>query len=53
MIKQSIDSRKQAIYNMYNITDTNLINKIDDLFNRMESLGSTCTDSMDFETKLE
>ena len=52
IIKMSIDSRKQAIFNMYNVTDNNLINKIDDLFNRMYDLGNSCSDSMDFETKL-
>ena len=52
LIKQSIDSRKAAIFNMYEVIDQELINKIEDLFNRMMELGNTCSDNMDFETKL-
>lgn len=51
IIKQSIDSRKQAIYNMYNVTG-DMEAKVEDLFNRMYEFGNTCSDSMDFETKL-
>lgn len=52
LIKQSIDSRKAALFNMYEINDSELINKIEDLFNRMMELGNTCSDNMEFETKL-
>ena len=50
-IKLSIDARKNAFYNAYNITDNNIKNKIDDLFNRINEFGKTCSNSMDFETK--
>ena len=50
-VKISIDARKNAFYNAYNITDNNIKNKIDDLFNRINELGMTCSNSMDFETK--
>ena len=51
LIRLSIDSRKQAIYNMYNVTDKELINKIDNLFDKIYEFGNSCTDNMDFETK--
>ena len=50
-IKISIDARKNAFYNAYNITDNTIKNKIDDLFIRIEELGKTCSDSMNFESK--
>ena len=52
LIRQSIDSRKAALFNMYEINDSELINKIEDLFNRMMEFGNTCSDNMEFETKL-
>ena len=51
IVKQSIDSRKQAIFNMYDVTDSSLLSKIDDLFNRMYEFGESC-DSTNFETQL-
>lgn len=51
LVKTSIESRKTAIFNAYKITDQNLINKIEDLFNRINEFGETCADNMDFETK--
>lgn len=51
LVKTSIESRKTAIFNGYEITDENLINKIEELFKRINEFGETCTDNMDFETK--
>jgi hypothetical protein len=50
-IKLSIDARKNAVYNAYNITDSSIKNKVEDLFNRINAFGETCSDVMDFETK--
>lgn len=50
-VKLSIDARKNAFYNAYNITDNNIKNKIEDLFNRINELGMTCSNSMNFETE--
>ena len=51
LVKTSIESRRTAIFNAYEITDQNLINKIEDLFRRINEFGETCADNMDFETK--
>ena len=51
LVKTSIESRRTAIFNGYEITDQNLINKIEDLFKRINEFGETCADNMDFETK--
>ena len=51
LIKASIDSRLNAFYNAYDITQVDIKNKIEDLFKRIEEFGSTCSDNMDFETK--
>ena len=50
-VKASIDARKNSFYNAYNITDENLKNKIEELFNQIEELGKTCSDASDFEAK--
>ena len=39
IIKQSIEGRKNAIFNSYEVTDKVMINKIDDLFNRINDFG--------------
>ena len=52
MIKQSIDARRQAIFNAYKIEDKELNDQIDDFFNRLNDFGTTCSDSTDFEMKL-
>jgi len=49
MVKMSIDSRRNAFFNAYNINDDNLVKEINDLFKRIEELGSTCKDQMEFE----
>ena len=51
LVKNSIDSRKNALFNTYNITDQRLIEKIEDLFARINEFGEDCTDNMDFESK--
>ena len=52
IVKQSIESRKNAVLAAYKIEDKKYLDKIDNLFNRINELGETCSDSMDFETKL-
>ena len=51
IVKQNIDSRKQAFTNAYKIEDKSILDKIDNLFNRINELGETCSDSSDFEMK--
>ena len=51
-IKLSIDSRRDAIFNTYDINDGKILDKINDLFKRMEEFAQTCSDIQDFETKL-
>jgi hypothetical protein len=50
-VKMSIDARKNAFFNAYEITNDSIKNKIEDLFNRINEFGSTCSDAQDFETK--
>lgn len=51
LVKTSIEGRKNAIFNSYNITEQSIIEKIEDLFTRINELGESCTDNMDFESK--
>jgi len=50
-VKSSIDARKKAILDAYNITDDVIKEKIENLFNRIDELGESCKDSSEFETK--
>ena len=50
-IKISIDSRRDAIFNTYDINDPKILDKVNDLFKRMEDFASTCSDIQEFETK--
>ena len=50
IVKQSIDGRKMAFSSAYELTDV-YKKKIDELFKKIEELGETCKDAMDFETK--
>lgn len=50
-IRISVDSRRNAIFNTYNINDGKILDKINDLFNRIEEFAATCSDIQDFETK--
>lgn len=49
-IKQSIDSRKQAIFNTYDV-DAGGKKKIDSLFSEIEKLGNKCKDVTEFEAE--
>lgn len=50
IVKQSIEGRKMAFSSCYELTDV-YKKKIDDLFKKINELGETCKDAMDFETK--
>ena len=50
-IKLSIDGRKNAIYNSYELNDKQK-QEVEDLFTRMEKLGMEAKDAGDFEAKL-
>ena len=49
MIKNSVEARKQAIYNSYNIEGSVVEKEIKDLFNEIEKFASNYNDIMDFE----
>ena len=49
IVKASIDGRKAAFYSAYNITDESLKNKIEELFNRINTFGEGYTDAGSFE----
>ena len=51
IVKSSIEARRNAFTNAYNITDEALIKKISELFNRINELGESCSDASEFETK--
>ena len=51
IIKQSIEGRKNAIFNSYEVTDKVMINKIDDLFNRINDFGEKYNDVGTFESE--
>ncbi|MBO7657064.1 hypothetical protein J6S55_00210 [Candidatus Saccharibacteria bacterium] len=50
-IESSIKTRKDAIFNAYEVTDKGMVKKIDDLFSEIEKLGAECGDVSEFETK--
>ncbi len=51
VIKQVIDARKNAIFSSYNITDKNMLDKIDNLFNRINEFGEKYNDVSKFEAE--
>ena len=51
MVRNSIESRKNAIFSAYEINDDALLNKINDLFERIMVFGENCNDVGDFETQ--
>lgn len=51
MVKNSIDARKNAIYNTYEITDDKLKKEIDKLFDKIYEFGEDIKDQSEFETK--
>jgi hypothetical protein len=50
-VKQSIESRKNAIFAAYDVKGE-LLKKVEVLFAEMEKLGASCKDVGDFEAKL-
>ena len=50
-MKQSIESRKNAIFAAYNV-EGELLAKVEKIFSEMEELGASCKDVGDFEAKL-
>ena len=50
MVKNSVESRKTALFTSYEITDEKLKKKIDDYFERLEKFASNYSDPMEFET---
>lgn len=51
IVKNSIEARKNAIINGYIIKDTDILNRIDFLFSKINELGENCADNADFESK--
>ena len=49
-VKQSIDGRKQAIFNAYEVRDE-MKKKIDAVFSEIEKLGEKCKDVGEFEAE--
>ena len=50
MVKMSIDGRRNAFFNAYEINDDKIADEINDLFARIEEFGATCKDATEFET---
>lgn len=53
IVKSSIDGRKQAFFTAYNITDKEIISKIEELFKKIYEFGEECRDASEFETKFQ
>ena len=53
MVKNSVEARKQAIYNAYNIDDSNIKKTLDDFFSELEKFASKYNDIMDFENAFQ
>lgn len=51
LVKNSIEARKTAIFNGYDIKDDTILDKINSLFSKINDFGENCVDSTDFETK--
>ena len=50
-IKQAIDARKNVFFDSYNISSEKTINNINELFDKIYSLGESCKDITEFESK--
>jgi hypothetical protein len=50
-VKNSIDSRKNALFATYDVKDAEILKKIDALFIEIDKLGKESKDAMDFEAK--
>ena len=51
MVKNSVESRRTAIFSSYEITDEKLLKKIEDYFNKLNEFASSYDDVMKFETE--
>ena len=51
MVKNSIDARKNAIYNTYEVTNDKLKKEIDELFDKIYEYGKDMKDQTEFESK--
>ena len=51
IVKNSIDARKNAIYNTYEVSNDKLKKEIDELFDRIYEFGKDIKDQSEFETK--
>ena len=52
ILKYNVQSRKDAIFNTYDVTDPKLLKMIDDYFIKLEEFAKGFTDPMEFETAL-
>ena len=50
IVNGSVESRKNAIYDNYDIKDEKLKKELDDFFKRLEEYASSFNDVMEFET---
>ena len=50
-VKLSVNGRKDAIFNYFEVNDEGIKQRVDDLFKRIEEFAKDCKDSTDFETK--
>ena len=50
-IENSIQSRYDSIFNLYDISSREDVDKIDELFSRIREYGNSCKDVSDFETR--
>ena len=48
MVKNSVEARKQAIYNAYEINNKDIENELNIFFKELESFASRFKDVMDF-----
>ena len=51
IIKSSVESRKSALLNAYQIADKDLLEEINLFFKEVENLANSCSDYTEFETK--
>lgn len=49
MIKNSVESRRTAIFSSYPITDQDMLKKIEDYFKKLNEFASNYNDVMEFE----
>ena len=53
MVKNSVEARKQAIYNAYEINNKDIENELNIFFKELESFASKYNDVMDFENAFQ